>query len=53
MESPYLKDCLNENPLNIEKIKSPINYNDLLGEIDESKFEKIFYILKEELKKSK
>ena len=53
LESPYLKDCLNENPLNIEKIKSPINYNDLLGEIDESKFEKIFYILKEELKKSK
>ena len=51
LESPYLKDCLIEDSLNIEKIKSPINYNDLLEEIDEIKFENIFNILYKELKK--
>lgn len=50
LESPYLKDFLDEDSLDIEKIKLPIIYNDLLGEINENKFENIFNSLKKELK---
>ncbi len=49
LQSNYLKEFYGDDPINLDKLISPIDGNELNGPIDENKFQNIFDLLKKKL----